>query len=339
MKTCPLSRAKLVRAARPTLDDPHKPVIPPPPCPAPCNPPPTVETGLIHHGDNLDVLPRFPDDCIDLIYVDPPFHTNRVRRAKGAGTANAVKANVCKANAGKANAFDDRFDSVRAYIDFMRPRCEQLARVLKPTGSLYHHCDHHAVHYIKVMLDEIFGEASFINEIIWVYESGGRARRHFHRKHDTLLLYAPGAARGNYTFNAAAVATPRNQCPTCAAPREQWNHLKKHTDQDGRTYRTIRSNGKLYRYYDDAPTTPSDVWHINHLQQKDPQRTNYPTQKPLALLDRIIKASSNESDIILDPFTGSGTTLQAAKNLDRQWIGIDQSQDAVAITRQRLATP
>lgn len=310
------------------------------PATATAQPTPTLQTNVIHHGDNLDILRTLPDECVDLIYLDPPFNTNRTRRGTSRSSDAASASDAQRGSpTGAAITFDDRFASTAAYIDFMRPRCVEFARVLKPTGSLYHHCDYRAVHHVKVMLDGILGESSFLNEIIWVYESGGRARRHFHRKHDTLLLYAPGAVGGAYTFNGAAIAAPRNRCPACGSERTKWNNLKKHDDGTGRVYRTIRSNGKEYRYYDDEPTTPSDVWHINHLQQKDPERADYPTQKPLALLERIIKVSSNESDLILDPFAGSGTTLVAAQSLDRRWIGIDKSESACAIAAERLRQP
>jgi DNA modification methylase len=186
------------------------------------------------------------------------------------------------------------------------------------------------------MLDQIMGEDSFINEIVWAYESGGRASRHFHRKHDILLLYSPAARRQGYTFNGDAVAVPRNRCDTCGTNLQKWNNLKKHSDSDGRVYRTIKSGGKIYKYYDDQPVAPSDVWHISHLQQKDPERLGYPTQKPLSLLDRIIKASSNPNDIVLDAFAGCGTALESAQRLGRQWIGIDVSPIACRLMATRL---
>jgi DNA modification methylase len=283
----------------------------------------TLDTRAIYCGDNLERLKKLPDACIDLIYIDPPFNSNRNYEVFWGETK-------------EKRAFEDRHESTRAYIDFMRPRCVELTRVLKKTGSFYYHCDWHASHYVKVMLDQIIGENSFINEIVWAYESGGRAKSHFHRKHDVLLFYSPSAETKNYTFNGDAVAIPRDRCELCNSTLEKWNNLKKHIDDDGRVYRTINGAGKVYKYYDDEPVTPSDVWHISHLQQKDPERLGYPTQKPLALLDRIVKASSNENDIVLDAFCGCGTALVAAQNLGRQWIGIDISPTACRVMAKRL---
>jgi site-specific DNA-methyltransferase (adenine-specific) len=282
-----------------------------------------AQTDVLYCADNLGQLRKLPDRCIDLIYIDPPFNSNRSHEAHCGRT-------------GRRLTFDDRHESTAAYIDFMRPRCRELHRVLKTAGSFYCHCDWHAGHYLKVMLDEIFGEDSFINEIAWVYESGGRATRHFHRKHDTLLLYSPAARKKSYTFNGQAAALPRNRCEACGTELKKWNHLKKHTDADGRVYRTIRSAGRIYRYYDDEAVAPSDVWQISHLQQKDPQRLGYPTQKPLALLERLVRVSSNPGDLVLDAFCGSGTTLVAAQSLGRRWIGIDVSPTACRIAAQRL---
>jgi site-specific DNA-methyltransferase (adenine-specific)/adenine-specific DNA-methyltransferase len=285
--------------------------------------PDPIETNVIRCGDNLKCLRALPDRCIDLIYIDPPFNSNRSHEATCARTGNR-------------QSFDDRHASTADYIEFMRPRCAELGRLLKPAGSFYYHCDWHASHYVKVMLDQIFGESAFINEIVWVYDSGGRATRHFHRKHDILLLYSPAARLKTYTFNANTIAIPRNQCGTCGTKLEKWNNLKKHVGADGRIYRTIRSAGKTYRYYDDEPVTPSDVWPIGHLQQKDPERLGYPTQKPLALLERIVSVSSNPNDVVLDAFCGSGTTLAAAQRLGRRWIGIDISPAACQLAANRM---
>jgi DNA modification methylase len=284
---------------------------------------PVVDTRVIYCGDNLEQLAKLPDACVDLIYIDPPFNSNR-------------NYEVFWGEIREKRAFEDRHASAQAYIEFMRPRCVQLARVLKKTGSFYYHCDWHASHYVKVMLDQILGENSFINEIIWAYESGGRATHHFHRKHDVLFLYSPSAEKQTYTFNGGAVSQPRNVCDVCGTKLDKWNNLKKEIDSDGRVYRTINSAGKIYKYYDDEPVVPSDIWHISHLQQKDPERLGYPTQKPLTLLDRIVKASSNENDIVLDAFCGCGTALVAAQNLDRQWIGIDISPTACRVMANRL---
>ena len=146
---------------------------------------PLVDTRVIYCGDNLEQLKKFPDTCVDLIYIDPPFNSNRNYEVFWGETK-------------EKRAFEDRHASTQAYIAFMRPRCEQLARVLKKTGSFYYHCDWHASHYIKVMLDEIFGENNFVNEIIWHYRRWSAAAGFFQRMHDTLFWYAKS---GGYTFN------------------------------------------------------------------------------------------------------------------------------------------
>ncbi len=186
------------------------------------------------------------------------------------------------------------------------------------------------------MMDRLLGYDQFINEVIWSYASGGRARKHFSRKHDVLLLYSPAYPQGRHTFNRDAAGIPRNQCELCDGQLNKRNHMKRHIDADGRVFRTIRSNGKTYRYYDDELMTPGDVWHISHLQQKDPERTGYPTQKPISLLRRLVAVCSNENDLVLDAFCGSGTTLEAAATLGRHWLGIDKSQEACEIARQRM---
>ena len=166
------------------------------------------------------------------------------------------------------------------------------------SGSIYVHCDWHASHYIKVEMDKIFGYDRFINEIVWHYESGGRAARFYPRKHDSLLWYGK---TGRTAFFPAAVTVPRGRCPGCGSQRRQWNHLKRNVDGEGRVYRTIKSAGKIYRYYDDQPTMPSDTWMgINHLQQKDPERVGYPTQKPERLLERVICGVTREGGLVAD---------------------------------------
>lgn len=285
--------------------------------------PSKIDTSRIYCGDNLDILQRMPAESVDLVYIDPPFNSNRNYEVFWGDTK-------------EKRAFEDRHESTRAYIEFMRPRCVEMARVLKKTGSFYYHCDWHASHYVKVMLDQIMGESSFINEIVWSYESGGRATHHFHRKHDTLFLYSHQADTQKYTFNGDAVSIPRNKCASCDTTLEKWNNLKKHVDADGRIFRTITSNGKEYQYYDDEPVIPSDVWHISHLQQKDPERLGYPTQKPLSLLNRVILASSNKNDVVLDAFCGCGTALVSAQQLGRRWVGIDISPTACRVMSGRL---
>ena len=180
--------------------------------------------------------------------------------------------------------------------------------------------------YIRLVLDELFGSTNFKNEIIWHYQSGGRQEKLFSRKHDTILLYTKS---DNWIFNADAVAEVRGS--------GKRNNMKKGIDPDGRVFFSIKSAGKEYKYFEDEKLTPSDVWtDISHIQQKDPQRVGYPTQKPETLLRKIILSSSDDGDLVADFFCGSGTTLAVAEKLGRKWIGSDLSRFATHTTRKRL---
>ena len=175
-------------------------------------------------------------------------------------------------------------------------------------------------------MDDIFGEKNLLNEIVWVYHTGGMARRYFSRKHDTILFYRK---TGKYDFNIDAVLCPPTE------PKQ--NHMRRHVDPDGRVYRSIRSGGRVYTYYDDDPVPPTDVWDdVSHLQQRDPQRTGYDTQKPLALLTRIVRCASREGELVFDPFAGSGTTLEAAAREGRRFLGVDMCPLVPNILRRRL---
>jgi hypothetical protein len=228
------------------------------------NPVGYLKTGVIQCDDNLRLLAQMPADCVDLIYLDPPFFSNR-------------NYEVIWGDEAEVRSFEDRWEGgINVYVAWMRERMMELHRVLKPTGSLYLHCDHHASHYLKVMMDGIFGTPNFRNELIWHYASGGRGQKQYPRKHDVLFLYSKGTG---WTFNPEAVGVSRTVCQLCEHPLEKWNNLKKHEDADGRVYRSIRSAGREYRYYDDEPVLPTDVWlGINHLHQRDPERVGYPTQ-------------------------------------------------------------
>ena len=191
---------------------------------------------------------------------------------------------------------------------------------------IFVHVDYRAYAHLRLLMDELFGERNFLNEIIWVYQSGGRSLRHFSRKHDVILFYAKTE---QYDFNIEDVMAPP------AAPKS--NHMRRHVDPDGRVYRSIRSNGKVYTYYDDAPVAPTDVWaDLHHLQQKDPERTGYDTQKPLALLERVVRCSARPGEWVLDPFAGSATTLEAARRTGRHFIGVDSCPLTLNIARRRL---
>jgi len=259
-----------------------------------------------------------------LIYIDPPFFT---------GADFSIKTKVGDEQIEKApsiieeRAYKDTWSGgIASYLKYMYERLVLMRELLAENGSIYVHLDWHVGHYVKVMMDEVFGYENFLNEIIWHYKSGGRSRDFFARKHDILLLYTKAK---NYIFNSDKVGIRRGEITG--------HHMRKNIDKDGRVYWTIRSGNRTYKYYEDDLLTPEDVWtDISHLQQKDPERLGFFTQKPEALLKRIILASSNPGDIVADFFCGSGTTLAVSEKLGRRWIGSDLSKFAIQVTRKRL---
>ena len=264
-------------------------------------PDPQAELGVAC-ADNLEFMSTLESGSCDLIYIDPPFNTNRMVRSGNGSTL----------------PFPDRHQGgLRGYLDFLRPRLAHMHRLLSRRGSLCVHLDWRSVHYVKVMLDELFGATQFLNEIVWAYRSGGRPSDWFARKHDTLLLYARDVDR--HTFNRLRGGEYRTR------------DLR--IDEQGRPYKTTRA-GRLH-FHPEGPIL-SDVWDIPFLSTVSKERTGYPTQKPEPLLERLIRACTNEGDRVADFFCGSGTTLAVAKRLGRRWIGCDLNPDAVTITRRRL---
>jgi site-specific DNA-methyltransferase (adenine-specific) len=258
--------------------------------------------GRLIHGDAAAVAALLSDGSVDLIYADPPFFTGRRRRHQGNGAS-----------------FDDAWpDGLDGYLAWLRPLLGEFRRLLTARGTLYLHLDWHAVHYVKVELDRVFGADHFLNEVVWHYGLGAaRSRTHFLRKHDTLLVYRRGARP---TFNVLRGAVT----PAMAAKY-------RHVDERGRY---MRSRGR--RYYLKGGKPLDTVWQIPTLAATSRERLGYPTQKPEALLERIIAASSNPGDIVLDLFCGSGTTPAVAQRLGRRWIAGDSSRTAVDLTAARL---
>ncbi len=257
----------------------------------------------IHHGDNLPFMRDLPDACCDLIYLDPPFGTGKRQTTARNGHGYA----------------DDVAGSIENHVAFLEPRLRESHRLLADTGSMFVHLDYRAAHYVKILLDRIFTPANFLNEIIWHYRTGGRSSQWFARKHDTILFYAKN--KGQHTFNVIRGGEFRT------------DGLNR--DEDGRPYKSTK-NGRLY-FHPDGPAI-TDVWDIPFLSTVSKERTGYPSQKPEALLERIILAASNDGDCVADFFCGSGTTLSVAKRLGRRFIGCDRQADAVEIARQRLAS-
>ena len=282
--------------------------------------------GLFRLGDAVEgleaLLPEY-EGKVKLVYMDPPFMTGdrfymRVRVGEDQWT---------KGRGGMAlETFSDKLTRAQ-YLDMLRRVLSLCHRLLSDEGMIFVHIDYRAHPHVRLLLDELFGEDNLLNEIIWVYQSGGRSVKHFSRKHDVILFYRKTA---RYDFNIDAVkAVPSQPKP---------NHMRRHVDPDGRVYRSIRANGRVYTYYDDEPVAPTDVWQdLSHLQQKDPERTGYDAQKPLALLNRIVRCASRPGEWVLDPFAGSCTTLEAARRGGRNFIGIDNCPLTVNIARRRLA--
>lgn len=270
-----------------------------------------LETSVLYCDDNLERLAQFPEACVDLIYLDPPFFSNRSYE-------------VIWGDEAEVRSFEDRWEGgVQVYVEWMRERMIELHRILKDTGTIYLHCDHHAGHYLKVMMDEVFGRNNFLNEIIWHYQTAsGAPKKWLHRNHDTILRYA--------AKNPKLVTWHHPRSPWPAATLKKWQ-----VDEEGQIYRVQNKFNKRY-YVNPDGKLDDDVWDIT-LSSRTGERLGYPTQKPQALLDRIIASSSNKGDIVLDPFAGCGTCLVSAHRLGRQWIGIDISPTAVGLMRRRMA--
>jgi site-specific DNA-methyltransferase (adenine-specific)/adenine-specific DNA-methyltransferase len=285
--------------------------------------------GRLMVGDNRAVLAALEasdQPPLDLVYIDPPYGTGRARKMRSNQST--------KSGFRVGGGFADRAADDPAYLSLMYEVFIRVRRLLSTRGQLFVHVDFRASAPLRLLLDEVMGGSALRNEIVWHYASGSRPTRFYARKSDTLLWYALGE---DYTFEPQRIGRPRNRCWKCGSKLEKWNHLKACRDPAGRVYRTIRSGKKIYRYYDDEPIPPPNVWlDIAHIQQKDPQRTGYPTQKPVALLERIIAAHSNPGDWVADFFCGSGTTAVVAGKMGRRWIVCDSNPAAVEIAQTRL---
>ena len=265
----------------------------------------------VFHADNLPILQALPSESVDLIYIDPPFNTGKVQRRTSLSTAQDPEGDRTgfggkryRSTVTGATSFGDSFED---YLGFLRPRIEQAYRVLRPAGTLYFHVDYREVHYCKVLLlDAIFGRECFLNEIIWAYDYGARTKRRWPAKHDNVLVYVKDPKR--YTFNADAVDRIPYMAPGLVGPEKA-------------------ARGKL----------PTDTWWHTIVPPGGRESTGYATQKPLGVLQRIVAASSNPGDTVLDFFAGSGTTGAAAKAAGRRFILVDESAQAIKVMEQRFA--
>ncbi len=264
---------------------------------------------LVLLGDNLELLPAFADESFQLVYADPPFNTGRERRRRTLETVRSADGDRTGFQGRRyrdrvlsESAFADAFDDYHA---FLAPRLREIHRVLARTGTLYLHIDYREAHYVKILLDGIFGRACFLNEIIWAYDYGGRPTRRWPPKHDTILVYVKDPKR--YHFDAASVEREPYMAPGLVTAEKA-------------------ARGKL----------PTDVWWHTIVSPTGREKTGYPTQKPEAIVRRMVEASSRPGDRCLDCFCGSGTLGVVAADLGRSYVLIDESADAVRIAAERL---
>jgi site-specific DNA-methyltransferase (adenine-specific) len=264
---------------------------------------------LILLGDNLDILPDFADGSFRMIYLDPPFNTGRERsgrRLRAVADPDGVREGFggrrYRTEAVAGAAYDDVFDD---YLAFLEPRLHHARRLLDAEGTLYLHLDYREAHYAKVLCDRIFGRGCFLNELVWAYDYGGKPKRRWPAKHDTILVYVRDPAR--YWFDAAAVEREPYMAPGLVTPAKA-------------------ARGKL----------PTDVWWHTIVPTSGRERTGYPTQKPEGIVRRMVQASTRPGDRVADFFAGSGTLGAVAAALGRRYVLIDSSPDAVAVMERRL---
>ena len=311
-------------------------------------------TNTLYTNDNLFILNGMNSNSVDLIYLDPPFNSKRIYSApigsKAAGISfkdmwtwqdvNEAYLETLAVNYPLLTKFIATTDGLHskammAYLTYMAQRIIEMRRVLKDTGSLYLHCDPTASHYLKILLDEIFGKNNFRNEIVWDYSFRlMELKKFFNRKHDVILFYSKS------DDNKFSITKTEWTKDDLVASRKQKIYVDNHGDEwiwmpGGRG----NSKNKMRRVDEiiQGGKAISDVWQLPIISSSSKERTGYPTQKPLALLHRIIKASSNEGDIVFDPFCGCATTCVAAQQLGRKWIGIDIEKQAAGILVERLS--
>jgi len=261
-------------------------------------------------SDNLLALEQIPDESVDLVYIDPPFNTGKIQAREQLRTTRSATGDRIGFNGQRyatvklgSRSFVDSFDD---YLAFLEPRLEQGHRVLKATGSFYFHIDYREVHYCKVLLDSIFGRGNFLNEIIWAYDYGARTTRKWPAKHDNILLYAKDSSQ--YVFNRDEIDRIPYMAPGLVGPEKA-------------------ARGKL----------PTDTWWHTIVSPTGSEKLGYPTQKPLGILSRIVKASSPQGGLVLDFFAGSGTAGEAALQSGRSFILVDNNPMAISVMKRRFA--
>lgn len=313
--------------------------------------PPNWQNRTLFHGDNLTFLRAMNSETVDLIATDPPFNKGRDFHATPDSLAAGARfqdrwsweddvhpdwvdkitddfPHVMNVIQGSRSSYGD---DMGAFLCFMGVRLLEMRRVLKPTGSIYLHCDPTASHYLKELMDAVFGRGNFRNEIVWCYRTGGASRRKFARKHDAILFYTKS---NNYKFDL-----PLDKSYLTGQLRHSTKN-ETFTDEWGE-YQNILFSSTIIKLYRDelgyfTLAGCRDYWNLDAVGRTSQERTGYPTQKPLPLYERIIKASSNPGDVVLDPFSGCATTCVAAERLGRQWVGMDIWDKAHETVIQRL---
>jgi site-specific DNA-methyltransferase (adenine-specific) len=263
----------------------------------------------IYFGDNLPILQQMMAESVDLIYIDPPFNTGKrqsrtqIKTERSAtGDRTGFSGNRYQTIRLGSREYVDIFDD---YLAFLEPRLVEAYRILSADGTLYFHIDYREVHYCKLLLDQIFGRPNFLNEIIWAYDYGGRTKKRWPPKHDNILVYVKDPE--HYTFNVAEIDRIPYMAPGLVGPEKA-------------------ARGKL----------PTDTWWHTIVATNGKEKTGYPTQKPLGILNRMIRASSNPGDLVLDFFAGSGTTGMSCLELGRHFILVDNNPQALQVMRQRF---
>ena len=267
-----------------------------------------MATNEVINGENLAALKSMPDESFQLIYIDPPFNTGRSQVRTNRSSVSSSTGNL----GFQGKRYEQVVKSVLSYDDdfadywaFLEPRLIEAYRLLNESGTIYLHLDYREAHYAKVLMDALFGRECFLNEIIWAYDYGGKSKSRWPAKHDTILVYVKNPAK--YFFDSATVDREPYMAPGLVTPEKV-------------------ARGKL----------PTDVWWHTIVSPTGKEKTGYPTQKPLGILRRIISASSRPGDRVLDFFAGSGTTAQAAFELKRQFVVVDQNPESIEVITSRL---
>ena len=271
---------------------------------------------MLIHGDCIIELQKIEQNSVDLIYLDPPFFTQKRQVLKNRDNS-------------KEYSFEDTWGDIHIYTKYIQERLEECKKVLKDTGSIFLHCNRSASHYLRIVLDDVFGFDNFQSEIIWFYKRWSNAKKGLLNSHQVIFFYSKTK---DFKFNPVYT----NYSPTTNLDQIFQKRIK---NKNGKTIYKISENGDTELIKEKKGVPLSDVWDIPYLNPKAKERVGYPTQKPIVLLERIIKLVTDEEDVVLDPFCGSGTTLVASQFLKRKYIGIDQSEEAIKLTNQRLKNP